>query len=82
MFMAFFNDIFKKEVGAGPVTLKEFKQVWKDWKRANGKMSDMKDAQLVERMREVCGGGSTDKIFYNVRMNEEEDMSGGLLRPL
>jgi len=84
MFMAFFNDTFVKEIGVGPVTVKEVKEMWRAWKRNNGKSSDIKDTQLADRMKEVCGGGSTDKLFYNVRIADVvEDISGaGLLRPV
>ena len=80
LFTQFFTDNFVKEVGAGPITAKEVRGIFRDWKKALGRACDLKDAQILDRMKTMCGNGSNDKEFWGVRVAEEaEDISGNLL---
>lgn len=77
MFSQFFAENFVKEIGAGPVTAKEVRNIFRDWKKALGRSCDLKDAQIMERMKVVCANGSTEKEFWGIRVVEEaEDLSG------
>jgi phage/plasmid-associated DNA primase len=80
LFMTFFSENFVKETGAGPVTAKEVRNIFREWKRALGRAVELKETAIFDRMKQVCGGGSTDKEFWNVRVVEAgEDLSGALL---
>jgi phage/plasmid-associated DNA primase len=78
VFMRFFAESFVKEDGAVPVDVKVVKAQFRAWKKANvGLRVDLKEQQVFERMRMVSGQGSTDKIFYGIRVSEEAmDLSG------
>ena len=81
LFSQFFAENFVKEFGAGPIKAKEVRMVFADWKKALGRACDLKDAQVLDRMKQMCGAGSTEKEFYNVRIVEEsEDISGNLVK--
>lgn len=80
MFAAFFAESFVKETGAGPIAAKEVRAIFRDWKKALGRQCDLKDAQILERMKTICGSGSTEKEFWGVRVVEEsEDLSGNII---
>lgn len=68
MFSSFFAEHFVKETGAGPVTAKEVKAVFRAWKKELGRSCDLKEGQVLERMKAACGGRSTEKEFYDVRI--------------
>lgn len=78
IFMRFFTESFVKEDGAVPVDVKVVRSQFRTWKKANaGLRIDLKEPQVFERMRVICGQGSTDKIFYGIRVTEEAmDLSG------
>ena len=78
LFMAFFSANFVREVAAGPVMAKEVKNAFRDWMREQPKNCDLKISSVMERMKEVCGLGSTDKEFWGIKPIEEdaEDISG------
>jgi len=78
IFMRFFTESFVKEDGAIPVDAKIVRSQFRTWKKANaGLRIDLKEPQVFERMRVICGQGSTDKIFYGIRVSEEAmDLSG------
>jgi phage/plasmid-associated DNA primase len=78
MFMSFFTDTYVREPGAGPVNAKDVKTSFRDWKRAFGKVCDLKDHQVLERLKLECGGGSTEKEFWGIR-EITEDLSGALM---
>ena len=81
VFMTFFNENFVKEVGAGPIPAARVKIIWRDWKKQNqtGRMLEIKEHQVFERMKETCGSGSTEKEFFCVREATETDLSGAAL---
>ena len=79
IFMTFFNENFVKQAGAGPISGMDVKKKWRDWKKANGRLIDIKEHQVLERMKETCGSGSSDKEFWGVREAEETDLSGASL---
>ena len=78
LFMAFFSANFVREVAAGPVMAKEVKNAFRDWMREQPKNCDLKISSVMERMKEVCGLGSTDKEFWGIKPIEEDaqDISG------
>lgn len=81
MFMSFFVECFAKEAGAGPVQAKEVKIIFREWRRSQGKLCELKEHQVLERMKLVCGSGSTEKEFWGIHiLDETEDISGGLIR--
>jgi P4 family phage/plasmid primase-like protien len=78
VFMSFFNEHYVKQADAGPVTLKQVRIDFREWKKKLGREVDLKETQLVERMKAECGNNSTDKEFYGIVPIEdmEEDLSG------
>ncbi len=79
-FHAFLSDCFVLEPGAGPLTLNVVKEAYKDWKRTQVGKGELKQKELVERMRAVCDKRSSDKEFWGIRQlsedEEGEDMRG------
>jgi putative DNA primase/helicase len=83
IFMVFFNENFVKVPGAGPVMAIDVKKAWREWKRGGNKLCDLKEHQVLERMKETCGSGSTEKEFWGVQIADETDLSGSrLLTPV
>jgi phage/plasmid-associated DNA primase len=78
VFMSFFNEHYMKQADAGPVTLKQVRLDFRDWKKKLGREVDLKETLLVERMKAECGNNSTDKEFYGIVPIEEDeaDLSG------
>jgi P4 family phage/plasmid primase-like protien len=79
-FMQFFNDCFVKEAGAGCIKSQVVREIFNEWKKHNAKNCDLKPQLVCERMKDVCGNGSTDKEFWGVRRVdpvELTDLSGG-----
>jgi len=81
VFMSFFNEHYVKQVGGGPVTLKQVRIDFREWKKKLGREIDLKETMLVERMKAECGNNSTDKEFYGIVPHEEveEDISGSFV---
>lgn len=81
LFMSFFNENFVKDSTAGPVLAKDVRNIFRDWKKTQGKMCDITQHQVLDRMKLECGSGSTDKEFWGIRISDEiEDMSGSLIK--
>ena len=81
MFNTFFSENFVKDLSAGPLLAKEVRGIFRDWKRSLGRACDLKENTIFDRMKEVCGCGSTDKEFWGVRTADEaSDLSGNLIR--
>jgi putative DNA primase/helicase len=77
LFMLFFNDNFIATSRDEFILAKEVKSRFAEWLRGQGKTCDLKLGQVLERMKDVSAGGSTDKQFYGLRiLNDEEDISG------
>ena len=78
VFMSFFNEHYVKQVGGGPVTLKQLRLDFREWKKKLGREVDLKETLLVERMKAECGNNSTDKEFYGIVPieDDETDLSG------
>jgi hypothetical protein len=55
------------------MSIKEIRDVYDDWKKANGTRTVLKPKELVERLRGVCDKRSTDKEFWGIRLKEEEE---------
>jgi len=72
VFMSFFNEHYIKQVGGGPVTLKQVRVDFREWKKKLGRDVDLKETLLMERMKAECGNNSTDKEFYGIVPIEEE----------
>jgi len=79
LFMSFFSECFVRDVGAGPISAKDVRNIFGDWKKAMGKVCDLKLHQVYERMKTACGSGSTEKEFWGIRIADETDLSGNLL---
>jgi P4 family phage/plasmid primase-like protien len=73
VFMSFFNEHYIKQADAGPVTLKQVRLDFREWKKKLGREVDLKETLLVERMKAECGNNSTDKEFYGIVPIEEDD---------
>jgi len=78
VFTVFFDDNFVKEPGAGPINVKAFTKLLRDWRRSTSRSAtDLKDVDCISRMKVECGGNSTEKEFWGVRIRvDEEDISG------
>ena len=77
LFMLFFNDNFIAASRDEFVSAKEVKSRFADWLRGQGKTCDLKLGQVLERMKDVSAGGSTDKQFFGLHgLADEEDISG------
>jgi len=73
VFMSFFSDMFVKEPAAGPIAARAVRLMFQDWKRANPNVRcDLTQKQVMERMKEACGGNSTEKEFWGVSIATEE----------
>lgn len=81
-FMQFFNDCFVKEAGAGCIKSAVVREIFTEWKKHNAaKHCDLKVQVVLERMKDVCGNGSTEKEFWGVRQvdpAEAIDLSGAV----
>jgi len=83
IFMMFFNDTYLKQPGAGPIKAIEVKKHFNEWKRNGNRTGDLKPQQVLDRMKEACGGGSTTSEFWSVAVKPDEaDLSGALLSPV
>jgi P4 family phage/plasmid primase-like protien len=81
VFNTFFSENFVKDPSAGPLLAKEVRGIFRDWKKSLGRACDLKENTVLDRMKEVCGCGSSDKEFWGVRQADEStDMSGNVLR--
>ena len=78
IFMKFFGECFAKEDGAPPLTAAIVRNQFRDWKARNrGTRVELKEAQIIERMRVTCAAGSTDKLFLGiVIITDTTDISG------
>jgi len=82
LFNKFFNDNFVHDPSAGPLLLREIRGIFRDWKRAEGgRANELKEIIIFERMKEVCGAGSSDKEFWGIRVSDDihEDLSGAVI---
>jgi P4 family phage/plasmid primase-like protien len=83
VFNKFFEENFARDSAAVPILAKEVKNIWRDWKRSAGRGVDLRENAVLDRMKEMCGGGSTDKEFFGIRIvDDSPDLSGALLRPV
>jgi putative DNA primase/helicase len=83
IFMMFFNETYLKQPGAGPIKAIEVKKHFNEWKRNGNRNGDLKPQQVLDRMKEACGGGSTTSEFWSVAVRPDEaDLSGALLSPV
>ena len=73
MFSVFFDEHFVKEAGAGAITAKTVKTLFRDWKKNYGRGVDLKESDCLVRMATECGNNSTEKEFYGVRRRLEEE---------
>jgi P4 family phage/plasmid primase-like protien len=73
VFMTFFTENFVVAQGEGPIHSKEVKKIFREWKKHLGRACDLKEQDVVERMAKQCGGTSTDKEFWNVRVQTDDD---------
>jgi len=81
IFNKFFEENFVRDSAAAPILAREVKNIWRDWKRSMGRAIDLREGAVLDRMKEMCGAGSTDKEFSGIRvMDEAPDLSGALLR--
>ena len=83
MFSVFFDEHFVKDPGAGSITVKVVKSLFRDWKKNFGRGIDLKEADCIARMATECGNNSTEKEFYGVRRRDDEedetDLSGATM---
>jgi P4 family phage/plasmid primase-like protien len=83
VFNKFFEENFVRDSAAVPILAKEVKNIWRDWKRSMGRAIDLREGAVLDRMKEMCGAGSTDKEFFGIRvLDDGPDLSGALLRPV
>jgi P4 family phage/plasmid primase-like protien len=83
VFTKFFEENFVRDPAAAPLLSKEVKNIWRDWKRSMGRAIDLRENAVLDRMKEKCGAGSTDKEFFGIRvLDDAPDLSGSLLRPV
>jgi P4 family phage/plasmid primase-like protien len=79
VFNQFFGENFVKDPAAGPLLAKEVRGIFREWKRNLGRAIDLKEHTIFDRMKEVCGCGSTDKEFWGVKQADEVvDLSGAI----
>jgi P4 family phage/plasmid primase-like protien len=83
VFNKFFDENFARDSAAPPILAKEVKNIWRDWKRTVGRSVDLREGAVLDRMKEMCGAGSTEREFFGIRIQDESpDLSGALLRPM
>ena len=78
MFMLFFNETYEKNGSALPILAKDVKISFRDWRKRLGRDVDLKEGQMLERMKAECANNSTEKEFYGIVeiKNETVDLSG------
>lgn len=78
MFMQFIGETFVLEADAGPVSVKEFRSLFANWRKSQGKACEITPAQAIDRMKDLCKKNSNANEFWGVRIAEDgEDISGG-----
>lgn len=83
IFNKFFEESFVRDPAAAPILAREVKGIWRDWKRSAGRGVDLRENAVLDRMREMCGAGSTDKEYFGIRvLDEAPDLSGALIKHL
>jgi P4 family phage/plasmid primase-like protien len=80
-FSRFFTDCFVKDAAAGPIPGKRVRDIFRNWLRTDGRGTELKQTQMLERMKEMCGAGSTEREFWGVREAEDlvTDLSGAMM---
>ena len=76
VFMSFFNENYVKQPDAAPIQAKVVKSDFREWKRRLGRDVDLKEGQMLERMRAECAGNSTEREFWGIVPVDTEDLSG------
>jgi phage/plasmid-associated DNA primase len=78
VFMKFFGESFVREDGASPLTVAQVRTRFREWKAENrGVRVELKEAQVMDRMRLMGAAGSTDKVFHGLRiLDTATDLSG------
>jgi hypothetical protein len=64
----FFEECFTHDSAAVPILARQVRVIWSDWKRCTSSAADVTVSRVLESMKLLCGGGSTDNEFYNIRM--------------
>ena len=74
LFAQFFEENFVREDGAVPVKSTEVRSIFRDWKKMLGRSCEIKETQIMERMKQACGNGSTEKEFFGIRVSDDNEM--------
>jgi phage/plasmid-associated DNA primase len=74
LFTQFYDENFVREDGAGPVKSTEVRSIFREWKKMLGRACELKEHQIMERMKHICGNGSTEKEFWGIRISDEDEM--------
>jgi P4 family phage/plasmid primase-like protien len=74
VFHAFLQERFVLEAGAGPLTITQVMDCYREWKRdAGAGRSEIKRKEITERLRAVCDRKSTEREFWGVRFLSEDE---------
>lgn len=80
VFKTFFDETFIKQPNASPIRSARVKILFREWKKRVGREIDLKENQIVERMKVECAGNSTERDFYGiVELATMDDISGANL---
>jgi P4 family phage/plasmid primase-like protien len=77
LFNRFFNDNFVFEPAADPISAREVRDIFREWKKAQGRSIDLKESVMYDRLKEICLAGSDNKNgFFGIRISDAEDCGG------
>jgi P4 family phage/plasmid primase-like protien len=75
VFHTFLQENFVLEAGAGPIRKGEIMDTYKEWNKTQFGRAQLKQKEILDRMRNVCDRKSTDKEFWGIRKLEVEEES-------
>jgi phage/plasmid-associated DNA primase len=73
IFGAFIDENIIKEVGAGPIRMRDIMNRFDSWKKTMPGASAIKKGQIIERLKGIAAKGSTEKELYGLRLNDTEE---------
>jgi phage/plasmid-associated DNA primase len=76
VFFAFVSENYVKEPGAGPVRIGDVMDCYKEWKKTQYGKGEIKKAEMITRLRDMCDRRSTEREFWGIRaLEQDEDLS-------
>ncbi len=71
VFQQFINDNFDLEPTAGPVTQNTVLDIYREWKRINTNLKEIKRNDILRMLLVICHPNSTQNEFWGIRLKPE-----------